>query len=107
MTAPDHPGYRDFFDERFRLGRVDRDQRELLHRGLAAAPTIPPTKPSSAGPPVSRQAAERAAAAGLVGSGADAVWHIECGPETLHWAICRERRRRSLSSAPAARSRSG
>lgn len=79
--------YRGFVDELFRLGLVDRDQRDYLRRGLATGgpPLAPVTRPTSAGLPVSRAAAERAAAAGLVTCGADGVLRIGSGPETVHW----------------------
>jgi acetamidase/formamidase len=86
MTG-DPGGYRDFVDELFRLGLVNRDQREFLRRGLAAGgpPPAPVTKPASAGLAVSPAAAERAAAVGLVTRGADRALHIGSGPETVHW----------------------
>ena len=83
----EHTGYRDFVDELFRLGLVDRDQRDFLRRGLAvgAGPPAPVTKPSSAGLPVAHAAADRAAAAGLVTRGGDNALRIGSGPETVHW----------------------
>ena len=83
----EHTGYRDFVDELFRLGLVDRDQRDFLRRGLAvgARPPAPVTKPSSAGLPVSHATADRAAAAGLVTRGGDNALRIGSGPETVHW----------------------
>ena len=85
----EHTGrYRDFVEELFRLGLVDRDQRDFLRRGLAAGALPPPPvmKPSSRGLPVSHAAAERAAAAGLVTrAGAVGMLRIGSGPETVHW----------------------
>ncbi len=79
--------YHGFVDELFRLGLVDADKRDFLHRGLsgAAAPSTPVAKPTASGLTVSRQAAERAAAAGLVSRRPDGTLRIGSGPETVHW----------------------
>ena len=83
--------YHDFVDELFRLGLVDAERRDFLHRGLAGAAgaagasSAPAAKPSSAGLPVLRDAAERAKAAGLVKRGRDGMLRIGSGPETVHW----------------------
>ncbi len=80
--------YRDFVDELFRLGLVDAGKRDFLHRGLAAAtgaPSAHVTRPTSAGLRHAPQAAERAAAAGLVTRGKDGTLRIGSGAETVHW----------------------
>jgi acetamidase/formamidase len=82
------PRYHDFVDELFRLGLVDADKRDFLHRGLATAigaSSVHVTKPTSTGLPHTREAAERAAAAGLVTRGRDGALHIGSGAETVHW----------------------
>jgi acetamidase/formamidase len=77
--------YPEFVDELFRLGLVDAEKREFLHRGLASAGHATSiTKPSSAGIKYSDAAATRATASGLVReSGGRTV--IGVGPETVHW----------------------
>jgi acetamidase/formamidase len=79
--------YQGFVDELFRLGLVDAVKRDFLHRGLAAAGEVGPTriaKPSSAGIRYSDAAARNAAAAGLVGKvGGRTI--VKIGPETVHW----------------------
>ena len=80
--------YHGFVEELFRLGLVDAEKRDFLHRGLAGAtgaPSRPLAQPSSAGLPVLEHAAVRAAAAGLVKPGGDGTLHIASGPETVHW----------------------
>lgn len=87
MTS-ETPNYHNFVDELFRIGLVDAEKRDFLHRGLAGAagaPAAPFTKPTSVGLAVSQQAAERAAAAGLARRGKADTLHIGCGPETVHW----------------------
>ncbi len=79
--------YQGFVDELFRLGLVDAEKRDFLHRGLtdaAGSPLAPFTKPTAARHRASQQAAERAAAAGLV-TRTDNTLRIGSGPETVHW----------------------
>ncbi|MBV8653320.1 MAG: acetamidase/formamidase family protein [Alphaproteobacteria bacterium] len=98
MTAPKHQhthdhahiqsrrgAYPEFVNELFRLGLVDAEKRDFLHRGLATAGIgARVTKPSSAGITYSDEAVKRAAASGLVRmAGGRTV--IGCGPETVHW----------------------
>jgi acetamidase/formamidase len=79
--------YQGFVDELFRLGLVDAEKRDFLHRGLAAAGEVGPTriaKPSSAGIKYSDAAARKAAAAGLVSKvGGRTI--VKIGPETVNW----------------------
>lgn len=81
--------YAEFVDELFRLGLVDRDKRDFLRRGLAAAagrplaePLLPP---SSTGCRVSEAGLKRAADAGLVETLGGGRHQVRCGPETVHW----------------------
>jgi acetamidase/formamidase len=84
--------YAAFVDELFRLGQIDAEKRDFLHRGLAEAGGIPDgipgpgvTRPSSAGTKYSEAGLKRASAAGLVRRGDGGRTIIGCGPETVHW----------------------
>jgi acetamidase/formamidase len=80
--------YGDFVDELFRLGLVDKPQRDGLRTGLARLGAL---QPAAIVPPTSRNlphpgfaAARLAEDAGLVRS-TDAGLHIGAGAETVHW----------------------
>jgi acetamidase/formamidase len=99
MTEPHPPhgstarsergSYADFVDELLRLGLIDRDKRDFLREGLAAAAGAPLAAPY--GPPastacrVSEAGLKRAADAGLVRELGPGRYHVQCGPETVHW----------------------
>ena len=86
LMTQDTASYQGFVDELFRLGLVDAEKRDFLHRGLVATAGSPPapfTKPTAARHRASQQAAERAAAAGRTRT--DSTLRIGSGPETVHW----------------------
>ncbi len=81
--------YRDFVDELFRLGLIDRDKRDFLREGLRVAegmaPATPLSPPSSSHCRVSEAGLKRAADAKLVETLGAGRYRVLCGPETVHW----------------------
>jgi acetamidase/formamidase len=74
----------ELLDNLRRQGLVEEERYHFLRRGLAGIGASV-ARPTSAGLQMSREAAERAAAAGLVRRDPAGVWRIGSGPETVHW----------------------